>query len=96
MPKEIRGSIVSVRLSADEQERLREKAESRGVTVSELLRKTALSEIRLDTDTDTTTTTHSTPTVGGIVLADGYGSPRPGVVWSVPEGALAQGANLTL
>jgi hypothetical protein len=94
MSDEVRSFIVSIRLSAGEQGRLRRKAESRGITVSELLRRAVLAETRAGAAA--TTTTYSASMCGGVVLVDGYGSPRPGVVWLVPDGAVAQGANLTI
>jgi hypothetical protein len=42
MPKDSRDAVVSVRISHEEQARLRAHAEARGMSVSELLRSAAL------------------------------------------------------
>lgn len=85
MGKEARGSVVSVRISDDEQSRLRDKAEASGVSVSELIRNAALAQVRMDDDAPVGTTT--TAPAGEI---------NKGVFWNAPEGAEVSGSTLTI
>jgi hypothetical protein len=100
MAKEPRGAIVSVRISQDEQVRLRRLADERGVSVSELLRTAALAEIRGPQPSGAAVTA---PTVGdrpsGFVLKETPGvraGEAAGVLWDVPDGALVEGNTITL
>ena len=84
MGKEPRGAVVSVRISDDEQVRLRERADALGMTVSELIRSAALGEIRME-DTATQVVTKTVPA-----------AQTDGVVWKAPEGAQVAGSTITL
>lgn len=81
-----RGAVVSVRISEAEQERLRRIAESRGTSVSDLVRSAALREAgegRPQPVTVTMTPTSQPPEIGR------------GLVWSTPPGAAIDGNTFT-
>ena len=86
MPKETRDAVVSVRMSAEEQERLRLLAESRGGSVSDLIRAYVRQETgeRLPRG-ETAASSSRTATY-----------PEQGPFWTGPAGAVADGANLTV
>ena len=83
MARESRGAVVSVRISDDEQSRLRHRADALGITVSELIRSAALAEIRIEDDA----TQVSTKTLPAAQV--------DGVVWNAPQGAQVAGSTLT-
>lgn len=76
--REARGAVVSVRVSEEEQTRLRKVADSRGTSVSEFVRSVVVREVtpREDQPAVITTNTISKATVAG-----------QGVFWQLPEGA---------
>jgi hypothetical protein len=85
MTREPRGAVISIRISEDEQARLRERAQERGMSVSELLRSAALAESNVEPETASPTT----QTRPAAFVENGF-------EWCVPEGGRADGATLTL
>jgi hypothetical protein len=81
--KEARGAVVSVRISDDEQARLRARAEERGLSVSELIRNAALAQVTIEDASPAVGTTQSGGEVG------------KGIFWDAPEGAEVSGSTLT-
>lgn len=84
MPKETRDAVISVRLSADEQDRLKALAESQGGSVSDLIR----GYVRRETG----------PRLprGETSAAASAGSPLVRPRWSAPTGSVVDGFTLTV
>lgn len=81
-----RDAVVSVRISAADQERLRRIAETRGTSVSDLVRSAALREAGTDCPqavTVTMTPASRPPEIGR------------GLVWNTPPGAEVVGNTFT-
>jgi hypothetical protein len=83
--KDSRGLVVSVRISEEEQEKLRAIAKERGTTVSALVRAAALGEV----------------SESPRVVTETIGPPRNvelehGVAWSGPSGSRTAGNTLTI
>jgi predicted DNA-binding protein len=104
MPKESRDAVVSVRISEEDQARLRELAAERGTSVSELVRSVVLREVEeAPALAATVTATASTPTArpgqrttttSGAQTQD----PGHGLFWANQdqEGVVASGGMITL
>ncbi len=88
MTKEVRDAVVSLRISAEEQAQLRELAEARGSSVSDLIRTVVMREVA-----PRTAATPSSPTTTSSGTR-----PEEGFFWQVSEAeATSDGAgNLTL
>lgn len=84
MARESRDAVISVRISEDDQARLREVASERGTSVSELVRSVVLREVT-EQPAPTATVTRTT-------------APRPdhGLHWANQEGAVISGGTITL
>lgn len=73
----VRGAVVSVRISTADQERLRRIAESRGTSVSDLVRSAALREAGYSSPQAVTSTTAPASRATEI---------GRGLIWNVPPG----------
>lgn len=82
-----RDAVVSVRISTNEQDRLRQVAETRGMSVSELVRSAALREAGEDAAGAITITTSPTSRSSQI---------EQGIFWDAPPGAEVTGSTITL
>ncbi len=85
MDRDGRRSVVSVRISDADQQRLRRMADARGTTVSDLVRSAALSEAGGDRQVVTITTAPA-----GLMHEIGKG-----VTWDATPGAQVNGNTFT-
>lgn len=86
MARDGRGGVVSVRISESDQQRLRRIAETRGTSVSDLVRSAALrevGEVLPPTVTVTMVPSSQVPEIGR------------GLIWDVPAGAHVVGNTVT-
>jgi hypothetical protein len=81
-----KGAVISLRVSEDEQARLREAAEERGTSVSDLVRAVVLREVNDSPTGGVVASSTATPAV------DGWQGP----FWNVAEGVTVAGATVTL
>ncbi|MGI8333498.1 DUF6290 family protein [Actinomadura scrupuli] len=88
MAREPKGAVVSLRLSEDEQERLREIAETRGTSVSEVIRGVVRREFSEPLPIVETETSSS--------AADSSGQLGTGVFWDAPKGSVVTGNTITI
>lgn len=86
MGREARGSIVSVRLSEQEQVQLRQIAESRGTSISEVIRSYVAGEMH---PTPLGQTASAQPTNPSVHI-------EGGVRWQAGTEAVADGTNLNM
>lgn len=86
MPKDPRDAVISVRISEEDQNRLREVAAERGTSVSALVRSVVLREVA--------ETPASAPTV---TATSATGTPRTdhGIYWANQPGAVVSGGTIT-
>jgi hypothetical protein len=88
MVKEPRGAVVSVRISEDEQARLRRLAEAQGKSVSELVRSVVVREV------DGTRRSSSTVTMAPLSRSTAIGE---GVFWTpISNGTVISPGTLTI
>ena len=88
MTKDAKAAVVSVRLSPEEQRRLRRIAETRGTTVSDLVRSAALREVGKGQPAESVSVTTS-PTSSHVQV-------QHGIFWDAPDDALVSGATVSL
>lgn len=89
MAKESKAAVVSVRLSEEDQRRLRRIAETRGTTVSDLVRSAALREVSDDGISRAASVTTS-PT-------SSHAQVEHGLFWEgVPDDALISGTTISI
>jgi Ribbon-helix-helix protein, copG family len=100
--RESRDAIVSVRISEEEQARLREAAAANRTSVSEFVRSVVLREVGQTPAAPTTVTSsgHNPRSTHGIAWSTDGSAPPPntgrGIIWSAPEGATISGNTITL
>ena len=97
MPKESRDAVISVRISEEDQARLRALAAARGTSVSELVRSIVLREISDPAPPATTyTSAECRAPKGSTTAAARHPSADQGVFWSDQGAATVAGATITL
>ena len=103
MGKESRDAVVSVRISEEDQARLRELAAARGTSVSDLVRTVVLREVgEVPAVAATVTASGSTPTLrssrGSTTTSTSQNpSPGHGIFWAQEEdGAVVSGSTITV
>ena len=97
MPKESRDAVISVRISEEDQARLRALAAARGTSVSELVRSIVLREISDPAPPATTyTSAECRAPKGSTTAAPRHPSADQGVFWSDQGAATVAGATITL
>ena len=88
MAKESKAAVVSVRLSEEDQQRLRRIAETRGTTVSDLVRSAALREAGDEHDAQAMSISTS-PT-------NSYVQVEHGIFWDALDDAYVSGATMNI
>jgi len=97
MAKEPRDAVISVRISEDDQARLRALAAARGTSLSELVRSIVLREISEPAPPATTfTSAECRAPRGKTSAAARHPSADQGVFWSDQGAATVAGATITL
>jgi hypothetical protein len=86
MAREPRDAVVSLRISDEEQSRLRQAAEARGVSVSALVRAIVIREVSGGPQAV------ETKTIG----SPGQGRADQGIFWDVQDGMTVAGGTLTV
>src|SRR4051812_20480457 len=95
MAKESRDAVISVRISEEDQARLRALATARGTTVSELVRSIVLREVSEPAAaTPTYTSTECRGPQGTTTAAARVRSADQGVFWHEPGQATVAGATI--
>ena len=95
MAKEARDAVISVRISEEDQARLRALAAARGTSVSELVRSVVLREIHGPATTTFTSDQCGAPK-GTTTAAKALPSADQGVFWSDQGAATVAGSTITL
>ncbi|MGV9535028.1 DUF6290 family protein [Streptosporangium sandarakinum] len=88
MAKDSKAAVVSVRLSEEEQQRLRRVAETRGTTVSNLVRSAALREAGEVQEAQAVSVTTS-PTSSHVQV-------EHGIFWDAPDHAFISSGTLSI
>jgi hypothetical protein len=97
MPKESRDAVISVRISEEDQAKLRALATARGTSVSELVRGIMLREVNDPPAAATTfTSTQCRAPKGSTTSVARPPSADQGVFWSDQGQATVAGATITL
>lgn len=87
MSNQSRGAVISLRISGDEQDRLRRMAEERGTSVSDLVRSLVSESVGPELPVGVTVS--GTPSTGGSQI-------EHGVFWTQNDGSTIQGTTITL
>lgn len=87
MAREPKGAVVSLRMSEEEQAQLRQMADERGSSVSDLIRTFVSREMDAGTAATVTVTTSQTGRPTQL---------NEGIFWNAHEGAVIAGGTLTV